>query len=122
VIKPGVRRGILSPLIFNIVRGALGEHLTGSWKSGGQMPAPSRRAARRRQGLPSWWVVRYAGDFAVLTGGTAQDLAALREQIARVPATPGLRFSGARTRMAPMSEGPSFPGVRHRAAPQAGNG
>jgi RNA-directed DNA polymerase len=74
------------------------------------MPAPSRRAARRRQGLPSWGIVRYAGDFAVLTGGTAQDLAALREQIARVPATPGLRFSGGKTRVAPMSEGPSFPG------------
>jgi RNA-directed DNA polymerase len=76
------------------------------------MPTPSRRATRRRRGLPNWRIVRYADDFAVLTDGTAQDLEALREQIARVLATLGLRFSEAKTRVVHMSEGFSFPGFR----------
>jgi hypothetical protein len=64
--------GLLSPLIFNIALGALDEHLTGPWKTGGQMSTPSRRATRRRKGRPYWRIVRYADDFAVPTDGTAQ--------------------------------------------------
>ncbi|HEY6791440.1 MAG TPA: hypothetical protein VI365_29425, partial [Trebonia sp.] len=52
--------GILSPLIFNIALGALDEHLTAPWKDGGAMSTGYRRAARRRKGLPNWWIVRYA--------------------------------------------------------------
>jgi RNA-directed DNA polymerase len=52
--------GLLSPLIFNIALGALDEQLTGPWKTGGQMSTPSRRATRRRKGLPNWRMVRYA--------------------------------------------------------------
>jgi RNA-directed DNA polymerase len=104
--------GILSPLIFSIALGALDEHLTGPWKTGGQMSTASRRAARRRNGLPNWRIVRYADDFAVLTDGTEQDMRALREQIARVLATLGLRFSEARTRVVHLSEGFSFLGFR----------
>jgi RNA-directed DNA polymerase len=52
--------GILSPLIFNIALGALDEHLTGPWRTGGAMSTQSRRAARRRKGLPNWKAVRYA--------------------------------------------------------------
>jgi RNA-directed DNA polymerase len=58
--------GILSPLIFNITLGALDEHLTGPWKTGGQMSTASRRAARRRNGLPNWRIVRYAGRLRLL--------------------------------------------------------
>jgi RNA-directed DNA polymerase len=104
--------GILSPLIFNIALGALDEHLTRPWKTGGPMSTPSRRAARRRNGLPNWRVVRYADDFAVVTDGSEQDAKALREQIARVLATLGLRFSEAKTRVVHMSEGFSFLGFR----------
>jgi RNA-directed DNA polymerase len=104
--------GILSPLIFNIALGALDEHLTGPWKTGGQMSTASRRAARRRNGLPNWRIVRYADDFAVVTDGTGQDVRALREQIARVLATLGLRFSEAKTRVVHLSEGFSFLGFR----------
>ncbi len=46
------------------------------------MSTASRRAGRRRHGLPNWRIVRYADDFAVLTDGTEQDAQALREQIA----------------------------------------
>src|SRR5580700_4774934 len=104
--------GILSPLIFNIALGALDEHLTGPWETGGQMSTASRRATRRRHALPNWRIVRYADDFAVLTDGTGQDAQALREQIAGVLATLGLRFSEAKTRVVHMSEGFSFLGFR----------
>jgi len=102
----------LSPLIFNIALSALDEHLTAPWEAGGAMSTEYRRAARRRKGLPNWRVVRYADDFAVLTDGTGQDAAALREEIAGVLAGLGLRLSQAKTRMVHMSEGFSFLGFR----------
>jgi RNA-directed DNA polymerase len=104
--------GILSPLIFNIALTALDEHLTGPWKAGGVMSTEARRAARRRRGLPAWKTVRYADDFAVLVNGSRQDAEALREQIATVLATLGLRLSQAKTRVVHLSEGFSFLGFR----------
>jgi len=76
------------------------------------MPAEYRRAARRRKGPPNWRAVRYADDFAVLTDGTGQHAAALREEIAGVLAGLGLRLSQAKTRVVHMSEGLSFLGFR----------
>jgi RNA-directed DNA polymerase len=104
--------GILSPLIFNIALSALDGHLTAPWKEGGAMSTEYRRAARRRKGLPTWRVIRYADDFAVLVNGSEQDAAALREDIAGVLAGLGLRFSEAKTRVTHMSEGFSFLGFR----------
>jgi RNA-directed DNA polymerase len=104
--------GILSPLIFNIALGALDEHLTAPWKEGGTMSTEYRRAARRRKGLPTWRVIRYADDFAVLVNGSEEDAAALREEIAGVLAGLGLRLSEAKTRIAHLSEGFSFLGFR----------
>jgi RNA-directed DNA polymerase len=104
--------GILSPLIFNIALSALDEHLHGPWRDGGAMSTEARRAARRRGGLPNYRVVRYADDFAVLVNGGEQDAEALREDIASVLATMGLRLSAAKTRVADMSEGFSFLGFR----------
>ena len=100
----------MSPLIFNIALSALDEHLTAPWEAGGAMSTEYRRAARRRKGLPNWRAVRYADDFAVLTDGTGQDAAALREEIAGVLAGLGLRLSQAKTRMVHMSEGFGFLG------------
>ena len=45
----------------------------GPWETGGRMSTASRRAVRRRNGLPNWRIVRYADDFAFLTDGTEQD-------------------------------------------------
>jgi RNA-directed DNA polymerase len=104
--------GILSPLIFNIALTALDEHLTAPWKTGGTMSTPSRRATRRHKGLPNWRFVRYADDFAVLVDSSRQDTEALREQIAEVLATLGLRLSQAKTRVVHLSEGFSFLGFR----------
>jgi RNA-directed DNA polymerase len=102
--------GILSPLIFNIALAVLDEHLTGPWKPGGIMSTEAKRYARRRKQLPNWRLVRYADDFAVLVHGSGQDAEALREQIATVLATLGLRLSQAKTRVVHMSEGFSFLG------------
>jgi len=104
--------GILSPLIFNIALGVLDEHLTAPWKPGGTMSTEARRAARRHKQLPTWKAVRYADDFAVLVHGNEQDAEALREQIATVLATLGLRLSEAKTRVVHLSEGFSFLGFR----------
>jgi RNA-directed DNA polymerase len=104
--------GILSPLIFNVAMTALDEHLMAPWEAGGAMSTDARRAARRRKGLPNWRFVRYADDFAVLVRGTGQDTEALREQIAGVLATLGLRLSEAKTRVVHMSEGFCFLGFR----------
>ena len=104
--------GILSPLIFNIAMTVLDEHLTAPWKPGGTMSTYPRRAARRRRGLPNWRTVRYADDFAVLVDSTGQDTEAVREQIADVLATLGLRLSESKTRVVHMSEGFSFLGFR----------
>jgi len=102
----------LSPLIFNVAMTALDEHLMAPWEPGGAMSTDARRAARRRKGLPNWRFVRYADDFAVLVRGTGQDTEALREQIAGVLATLGLRLSEAKTRVVHMSEGFCFLGFR----------
>jgi RNA-directed DNA polymerase len=107
--------GILSPLIFNIVVSLLDEHLHGPWeKSSGELGTTSRRVRRRRKGLPNWRLVRYADDFVVLVDGDRGHVEDLREQIAGVLETLGLRLSPAKTRIVHMSEGFDFLGFRIR--------
>jgi RNA-directed DNA polymerase len=104
--------GILSPLIFNIAMTALDEQLHGPWKPGGVMSTANRRTARRRKGLPTWRLVRYADDFVVLVHGQRGDAEALRGQTARVLEPLGLRLSPAKTQIVHMSEGFGFLGFR----------
>ncbi|MDQ2846688.1 MAG: group II intron reverse transcriptase/maturase [Actinomycetota bacterium] len=104
--------GILSPLMANIALSVLDEHLHGPWQPGGTMSTPSRRVRRRAKGLPTWRIVRYADDFAVLVHGNESDVHDLREEIAQVLATMGLSFSEAKTRVVHMSEGFDFLGFR----------
>ena len=104
--------GILSPLIFNIAMSTLDEHVMAPWKESGAMATNYKRQARRLRGLPNWRIIRYADDFAVLVNGSEQDALALREEIAGVLATMGLRLSQAKTRVAHMSEGFAFLGFR----------
>ena len=104
--------GILSPLLANTALSVLDEHLHAPWKPGGTMATYSRRAARRAKGLPTWRMVRYADDFVVLVHGTQADAEALREDIAAVLATMGLRLSPAKTRIAHISDGFDFLGFR----------
>jgi RNA-directed DNA polymerase len=57
-------------------------------------------------------MVRYADDFVVLVHGTQADTQALREDVAPVLATIGLRLSPAKTRIAHVSDGFDFLGFR----------
>jgi RNA-directed DNA polymerase len=104
--------GILSPLIFNIAMTGLDEHLMAPWKPGGVMATGNRRTARRRNGLPTWRLVRYADDFVVLVHGQRGDAEALREVAARVLEPLGLRLSPAKTSIVHMSEAFDFLGFR----------
>ena len=102
--------GILSPLMANIALSVLDEHLHRPWRPGGTMSTSSRRVRRRAKGLPTWRIVRYADDFAVLVHGHEDDVQVLREEIAEVLATMGLAFSEAKTRVVNMSDGFDFLG------------
>lgn len=104
--------GILSPLMANIALSVLDEHLHGPWRPGGTMSTPSRRVRRRAKGQPTWRIVRYADDFAVLVHGQESDVHDLRDEIAQVLATVGLSFSEAKTRVVHMREGFDFLGFR----------
>ena len=102
--------GILSPLMANIALSVLDEHLHRPWRPGGTMSTSSRRVRRRAKGLPTWRIVRYADDFAVLVHGHEDDVQVLREEIAEVLASMGLAFSEAKTRVVNMSDGFDFLG------------
>ncbi|MEE4597623.1 group II intron reverse transcriptase/maturase [Streptomyces sp. DSM 41524] len=106
--------GILSPLIFNIALSALDEHVMTSWMDGGAMSTPGKRTYRRSRGRPTWRITRYADDFVILVHGSREDTEALREDLARVLATMGLRLSPAKTQVVHMSDGFSFLGFRIR--------
>jgi len=100
--------GILSPLLANIALSVLDEHLHGQWTS--VMGTEDRRYRRRRNGLGTWRLIRYADDFVVMVNGTREHAEALREEIAQVIAAMGLRLSPAKTRVAHLSEGVDFLG------------
>src|SRR5262249_47580589 len=104
--------GILSPLLANIALSALDEHLMGPWRPGGEMSTSQRRIRLRARGSATWRLVRYADDFVVLVHGTQADTQALREDVAAVLATIGLRLSPAKTRIAHVSDGFDFLGFR----------
>jgi RNA-directed DNA polymerase len=113
--------GILSPLIFNVVLSGLDEHLHAPWKAGGTMSSEYLRAKRRRNGEPTWRLVRYADDLVVLVHGTQADTLALREDVAAVLAPLGLRLSEAKTRVVHMADGFDFLGFHIQWRRKAGS-
>jgi RNA-directed DNA polymerase len=100
--------GILSPLLANIALSVLDEHFDAQWQA--LMGTEDRRWRRRRNGLGTWRLVRYADDFVVLVNGTRAHAEALHEQIARVLAPMGLRLSAAKTQVVHLSQGVDFLG------------
>ena len=61
----GARQGgILSPLLANIALSALDDYFTRQWQT--QMGTQVQRAKRKRHGLASWRLIRYADDFVVM--------------------------------------------------------
>src|SRR5215218_7276745 len=110
--------GILSPLLSNLALSVLDEHII----EHGQASAPSWvRERRRRQGQPNYRIVRYADDFVVLVAGTRDDTEAVREQVAAVLATIGLRLSPEKTTIAHIDEGIEFLGWRIQRHQQRGS-
>jgi RNA-directed DNA polymerase len=98
--------GILSPLLANIALSALDDHFTRQWQA--QMGTRWQREKRRRQGLGTWRLVRYADDFVVMVNGTRAHAEALREETAAVLALVGLRLAEEKTRVVCIDEGFDF--------------
>jgi RNA-directed DNA polymerase len=101
--------GILSPLLANIALSALDEKFTKDWESMGTV---SQRHTRRRKGLGTWRLVRYADDFVEMVSGTRVNAEALRTEVAATLAPIGLRLSDAKTRVVHLDEGLDFLGFR----------
>jgi RNA-directed DNA polymerase len=98
--------GILSPLLANIALSALDDHFTRQWQE--QMDTRWHREKRRRKGLGTWRLVRYADDWVILVNGTRAHAEALREEAAAVLAPLGLRLAEEKTRVVHIDEGFDF--------------
>lgn len=101
---------ILSPLLSNVALTVLDEHIARS--PGGPRSTTVERAKRRRHGLPNYRLVRYADDWCLVIKGTRADAEALRDEIAGVLFTMGLRLSPEKTLITHIDEGLDFLGWR----------
>ena len=70
------------------------------------------RQARRRKGLATYRLVRYADDFVILVAGTRDHVCALRNEVAEILIPMGLRLSEEKTVITHMDEGFDFLGFR----------
>jgi RNA-directed DNA polymerase len=95
--------GILSPLLANIALSALDDHFMAQWQA-----ASWQRVRRRKKGLGTWRLVRYADDFVVLVNGERAHAEALREEAVAVLAPLGLRLAEEKTRVVHIDEGFDF--------------
>jgi RNA-directed DNA polymerase len=101
---------ILSPLLANVALSVLDEHIARS--PGGPATGKLERAGRLRHGRPNFRLVRYADDWCLLVKGTRADAEALKDAIAGVLATMGLRLSEEKTLITHIDEGLDFLGWR----------
>jgi RNA-directed DNA polymerase len=100
--------GILSPLLANIALSALDDWFMEERRA--VMGSVRAREQRRRRGLPTWHLVRYADDWVALVHGSRADAEELREQAAAVLAPLGLRLSAAKTSVTHVDQGFVFLG------------
>jgi RNA-directed DNA polymerase len=100
----------LSPLLSNVALSVLDEHV--ARMPGGPSSSKSARSRRIRAGQPNVRLVRYADDWCLMIRGTRTDAEALREEIAGVLATMGLRLSPEKTLITHIDEGLDFLGWR----------
>jgi RNA-directed DNA polymerase len=112
--------GILSPLLANIALSVLDEHFVAAWAAMGAHSGA--RQQRRRTGLATYRLVRYADDLVVLVAGTRAHAEALRAEVVAVLAPMGLRLSEEKTRIAHIDEGFDFLGFRIARQPKRGTG
>jgi RNA-directed DNA polymerase len=101
--------GILSPLLANVALGVLDEHIERMWPS-----TWYGRSKRRRQGLANYRIIRYADDFLIMVSGDRSHAEVIRDDVAEVLATIGLRLSVEKTRITHIDEGLDFLGWRIR--------
>jgi RNA-directed DNA polymerase len=101
---------ILSPLLSNVALSVLDEHIAQA--PGGPEVSRNDRLTRRRHGLPNYRLCRYADDWCLVVSGTKADAEILREEIAGVLTTMGLRLSPEKTLITHIDEGLDFLGWR----------
>ncbi|MFR9781045.1 group II intron reverse transcriptase/maturase [Micromonospora sp. MS34] len=101
---------ILSPLLSNLALAVLDEHIAG--RPGGPGSSPGERAGRLRRGLPNFKLVRYADDWCLMIRGSQSDAVGLRDEIAGVLSTMGLRLSPDKTLVTHIDKGLDFLGWR----------
>lgn len=111
---------ILSPLLSNVALSVLDEHIAQG--PGGPAATPYERAKRRRQGLPNYRLCRYADDWCLTVSGTKEHAEALRDEIAGVLSTMGLRLSPEKTLVTHIDEGLVFLGWRIQRHRKRGTG
>jgi RNA-directed DNA polymerase len=110
-ISAGTPQGsILSPLLSNVALSVLDEYVAQG--PGGPVSTFNDRRQRRRRGLPNYRLVRYADDWCLVVSGTKADAEVLREEIAGVLASMGLRLSQAKTLITHIDDGLDFLGWR----------
>jgi RNA-directed DNA polymerase len=111
---------ILSPLLSNVALSVLDEFIARG--PGGPGASPYERAKRRRQGLPNYRLCRYADDWCLAVSGTKAHAEALKEEIAEVLSTMGLRLSPEKTLITHIDEGLDFLGWRIQRHRKRGTG
>lgn len=102
--------GILSPLLANIALSVLDEHFAEAWEA--TMATRVDRARRHRHGQPTYRLVRYADDFVVMVSGTEAHAEELKDEVAAVLSTMGLRLSVEKTMIVHIDQGFDFLGFR----------
>ena len=109
----------MSPLLANIALSVLDDHFAEVWQR--EMGTRSIRERRRRHGLATYRLVRYADDFVVMVVGTKAHAEELKTDVAAVLATMGLRLSEEKTMIVDIDEGFEFLGFRIQRKPQRGS-
>jgi RNA-directed DNA polymerase len=84
----------------------LDEHFDQQWQE--LMGTQNQRTRRRKNGLGAWRLIRYCDDFVVMVHGERRHAEVLREEVADVLATLGLRLSLEKTRVVHIDEGFDF--------------
>jgi RNA-directed DNA polymerase len=102
--------GILSPLLANIALSVLDDYFAAAWRR--DMATRTQRATRRHSGGATYRLVRYADDFVVMVAGTEAHADGLRDEVAAVLSTMGLRLSEEKTMTVHIDDGFDFLGFR----------
>lgn len=111
---------IRSPLLANVALSALDDFVAEQWEQ--TMATRWARERRRKLGLGTWRLVRYADDFVVMVHGTQHHAEQLRTEVSEVLAPLGLRLSESKTRTVHLADGFDFLGFRIKWMRKRGTG